>query len=120
MIKRIERPDWKNIGKMSIEKGNYLELLDFWFDHAVEPINKALDSAAEVYGPFTTYSGTCLNLPHTHIADGHKALLINIEPIAKETVSDIAREMVTEGMQHVTHNWGPYHERLRQALEREK
>jgi len=95
-MKKIEIPgvmklsDKRRDGKDYISTDCFLE----WFEKEVEPINKMLDEAVEVYG----YSD--LNVSnHTYASDKqecdtHKALLINIQPIKKETAEEILQSFM--------------------------
>ena len=90
---KIDRPDWYKIAATPWNNINETTLNE-WFDEFVEPINKMLSEAVQVYG---------------YIEDGKpkyyssytwgdsikesKALLINIQPIKKETAEDVLREI---------------------------
>ena len=85
---KIERPDWVNFVGLPKE---YEDTMDDWFSDNVEPINKMLDGAETVYGEnddcwFTRDAGN-------FETNTHKALLINIEPIKKETAEDVLRDL---------------------------
>lgn len=90
-MKKIEKPDWNTMGTY-IMRSHRLEL-DKWFSKHIEPINKMLDEAVEVYeckdepehssGNWYQYPKDCLKI--------NKALLINIQPVKKESAEDVLK-----------------------------
>ena len=90
---KIERPFW---GRGSEEKPGLgpINAPAFykWFDKYVEPVNKMLADAIEVYRIESSPAYTLSPTP----GDTHKALLINIQPIRKETAEDVLRCMLRE------------------------
>ncbi len=89
-MKRIERPDWKDTQHFA---PTMVLLFDRWFTENIEPINKAIDEAVIVCA--VTTSG-CIWTEGAHEKDNYQALLINIEPIKKDTAEDILRELIKE------------------------
>jgi len=118
----IERPDWKNITVHSTQVGGWYcsdeinKNLNDWFDKHVEPINKMLSKAVEVQ------SGNKESL-HWSAYDvreaTHKALLINIEPIVKDTVEIVLRDMTNTLINGTEHDFKAVLERAKKVLEAE-
>lgn len=97
MIKKIERPEWDEYlpaVKTNLNTGFILgdgSKLNKWFDENVEPVNKMFDEAVEVYcqkveplGDFIK-AESCKKASEFH---SHKAYLIGIEPIKKESAEE--------------------------------
>lgn len=84
---KIERPLWYLWFGIS---GGHHDDADEWFDTHVEPINKMLDEAVEVYG-MKAHGGN-IWATKQHEDDSKKALLINIQPIKQETAEDVLRD----------------------------
>ena len=67
---------------------------DIWFDEHVEPINKMLSEGVEVYGsnnrPLDGWN------QKSYESTTHKALLINIEPIKKETKGEACERLLSD------------------------
>jgi len=77
---KIERPDWLGMLK---HRAMDSEILNAWFNAYVSPINKLLSEGVEVYMPSnSTVWGITASKT---FKDTHKALLINIQPIKKES-----------------------------------
>ncbi|MCP3684565.1 MAG: hypothetical protein GY861_18010 [bacterium] len=77
-LRKIERPDW---AKVNFPLGGE-DNLNRWFDNNVEPLNKMLDEAVEVYtSDLNDREETWARRPY---GDTHKALLVNIQPILGE------------------------------------
>ena len=90
MIKKIERPKTDEFIHW-ISKH-----FDDWFDTHIQPINVALDEAVEVTGEnYADDIGWLMGIDRDD-SDTHKALLINIEPIKKETAADVLKEILRE------------------------
>lgn len=100
-MKKIVRPDFKYICKgdhymktPTLYEENFMN----WFNEQVEPINQAIDDAIVVYcdNPQLDHH-SCNNLwtMNNVSNDTHKALLINIEPLKKDTAEDILRDILT-------------------------
>lgn len=94
---KIERPDWFSLAFDIDFKSKTVGELDLWFDQHVEPINKMLSEGVEIYGDHNLgngsapyYSFAYEQIPHS----AHRAILINIEPIQKETAEDVLRDIV--------------------------
>ena len=99
MIKKIERPDWEEVINVDTAL-QYIaprlkRNLERWFNKHIEPINRALDGAVEVYA---NHGETSLGYTWTTKkwagGDTHKAFLINIEPLKQETCADVLKEWV--------------------------
>jgi len=86
---RIEKPE-------HISKNVYANaFFRNWFKEQVEPINKILEAGTEVRGNKTNTLGwSFLEYFPPELNYTHKALLINIEPIKKETAEDVLRDML--------------------------
>lgn len=110
VIKKIERPG-------PFEVCNQ-ESFTQWFDTHIEPINQMIEDAVEVvgskeWGDWTSQSlGNVSNEYRTH-----KALLINIEPIKKETAEDVLRDLIEYAKNNVSVR--ELTERARKVLEGE-
>jgi len=98
---RIEKPDWKNKCLSERVKGDSLlsclAALDYWFEDNVAPVNKMLSAGVEVY--HDRRLGDCLweTDEKENITNTHTALLINIQPIKKETAEDVLRYLIKDG-----------------------
>jgi hypothetical protein len=86
---KIEKPDWSQMCQSGGRIHNFWKSLDEWFEREVEPINKMLSEGIEVQGNISlhpdkgySFSGGVIGKHNPT----HKALLINIEPIKKETI----------------------------------
>lgn len=107
---KIERPLWEALP--DIEADSWTVALNRWFQEKVEPINKMLDEAAVVYGNGIKNVWSEGQLGH----DTHKALLIQIEPIKKETAEDVLRYILkTYGKEHPD-NQDDWRERAKAVL----
>ncbi len=88
---KIERPKWRDFADVTSQ--NILDL-DVWFNTHVGPFNKMFDSAQVVKSV-----GLCW-WPKEHTDSKtdwtETALLINIQPIVKETAEDVLRDLVRE------------------------
>lgn len=99
MIKKIERPDWKNL-PLNLKPGSMqwsanAASIDKWFDEHIKPINEALDEAVVVYGnkvhplkPIAIWS--------QGFTGTHKGLLVNIKPIKQESAADVLKDILTD------------------------
>jgi hypothetical protein len=102
---KIEKPDWKSICD-SILLTHEVSSLNSWFQENVEPVNKMLEGAVEVF----TQSDPA---EHTHWrgykskGDTHKALLINIQEIKPKTKGERAIELLRDMFE--CENIEPYH-----------
>lgn len=87
---KIERPDWNGFFGISDKLG-----VEAWFNDKVEPINKMLSEGVEVFVPkdFKDPDGGFWG-KNKQSFDTHKALLINIQPIKKETAEDVLRDIL--------------------------
>lgn len=97
-MEKIEKPDWFEIIRSKFNNVSSLrDELDKWFQEKVEPINKLLEGAVEVYGwgePDCCYGWSYKNITAKNTSMSHKAYLIGIEPIKKETAKDILKELI--------------------------
>lgn len=99
---KIEKPRWAekllrlNNSDIGFSKAQD-QWLNEWFQEYIEPINKMLGEAVEVYADEAFTNGGSIYLKD-YAGQGYKALLINIEPIKKETAEDVLRYFV-EGVQ---------------------
>lgn len=100
---QIKRPDWEAL-IYHCRDGLNLDLvtvLNKCWDAEAEPINKILAEGVEV----TTYTEKGLDfanwvapLDRPGATPTHKALLINIQPIQKETAEDVLRDCLDNGL----------------------
>ena len=90
---KIEKPFW--FLSFGFE-GKKHDKIDRWFDEHVEPVNKMLAEGVEVWGYPPSESAKEDHIwgvqKDEHLT--HKALLINIQPIKKETAEDVLKELV--------------------------
>ena len=94
MIKRIECPDWDRLFRHDSRRLNETITMVFarWFRENVEPINKMLSEGYTVY-----YNGHHIWYKGSPGRDAiNKALVINIEPIKKETAEDVLRDILAK------------------------
>lgn len=98
MIKRIKTPDWADGHVVQDEDGELLDINE-WFNKYVEPINRALEAAVEVYcwDEGNNWHAVEHDLGKFAPNNHSKALLINIEPIKQETCADVLRDWVAGG-----------------------
>lgn len=91
---KIEQPNWTNIMGMTKPNSHYESRLRWWFEEHVEPINKMLAEGVEVAGDEVD-KDTWIWGSH-YMDDGceKKALLINIQPIKKETAEEVLRDYI--------------------------
>ena len=104
-MKKIERPDWLEHGRAvnklpaTPEDNEYLftvDAFDHWFDKVIKPHNKLIESAVSVYARVPSGEQPCVwveSHKRDDIPDTHRAYLINIQPIKKETAEDVLREL---------------------------
>ena len=96
---KIERPDWLVLMRPDrTDPDSYFKKSEFdeWFDKHVEPINKMLEEGVEVYND-ETLSDTiwAYDMRPEFVKDQtRKALLINIQPIVKETAEDVLSDIL--------------------------
>lgn len=85
---RIEKPNWPG----SEWLGGMSERFNAWFDKEVEPINGLLSEGGEVYGE----NDGCWfdDGAQDERINTHKALLINIQPIKKDTANTLLKDLV--------------------------
>jgi hypothetical protein len=82
----VERPDWLNIWGSS-------KSLNEWFDQHVAPLNDLLANGVEVVQDHTFSKTIWDSKPGSSLEATHKALLIGITPIKKDTAEDVLREL---------------------------
>lgn len=89
---KIERPDWKK--EIWKDLGSWRPL-NVWFDQHVEPINKMLSEGVEITCHRNSFTSQDSWYATKNLYEAtHKALLINIEPIKKDTTDDVLREFI--------------------------
>lgn len=130
-MKKIERPDWESLNfdivQTSADGSSFIltpkDRLDKWFDEYVDPVNKMIDEAVEVYQKRPCTDGLWYPAMHKE-SYTHRALLINIQPIKQETCADVLRDFLTvKDDVYGSSVYGPWKylfERARLALEREQ
>lgn len=108
---------------MRIEKPRYIHkdfVFDEWFDREVEPVNKMLKGAVEVSGfgdaPNWTWKQDIENLSYAGRPE-YRALLINIEPIKKETAEDVLRDWLGKANSRGLIDWTELKTRAERVLE---
>lgn len=101
---KIERPRFKSLIAFKPEK-TIADIFNEWFDENVQPINDLLEKSVQVYSckaceyePMDVWKTS----PEDHVdEDGtkwctdYKGLLINVQPIKKDTVEDVLRDMIS-------------------------
>lgn len=116
---KIERPDWKKICYQNEAFHLYLNELDKWFDTHIEPINKMLSEGVEVAVDKTRSGWHTNKTPFGQIGGAtHKALLINIEPIKRETREEQLEKFVMD-FYTTSYDWPAFKKRDK-FLERAK
>lgn len=96
---KIKEPDWKRLIVTEGEHTPELLNLNVWFAENIAPYEfYKPEDAVEVYGRRNEMQDNMyFNFDEKeYIIDTHKALLINIEPIKKETAEDVLRDFVRE------------------------
>lgn len=100
---RIEKPDWRAPFGIKVADSMLPIILNGWFQSKVEPINKMLAEGVAVNAFKITETMTDSEKQSVGMwtcgewddgRDTHKALLINIKPIKKETAEDVLRDIV--------------------------
>ena len=77
-MKKIKRPDFEQMWRDHESIDAYAYLYE-WFDTYVEPLNKLIEGAVEVY---TEENWQCIYKQKRHCPDAtHRAYLIGIEPL---------------------------------------
>lgn len=118
---KIEKPDWLELLNYG-PTGFNLEtesILDTWFRRNVEPVNKMLSEGVEVYS-YENESGWVVRELNNSGDLEEKALLINIQPIVRETAEDVLRDYLETEEESIRKN-GPYHNSpFTQIIERAK
>jgi len=87
---RIEKPEWTDMVQQNMKMESVYNNLNYWFRRKVEPINTLLAEGVPVFGE-RTVGGFDRWLDSAGPNTDSKALLINIEPIKKETAEDVLR-----------------------------
>jgi len=91
---QIEKPTWWKLINGTFPPQFSVDSLAKWFEENVEPINKMLAEGVEVFSKYDkTYLGYMWSTADNH-HQNHKALLINIQPIEKETAEDVLRDFI--------------------------
>jgi len=90
-MKKIERPDWDDVLEEDPLSITQEDELNTWFNQFVEPINELLENAVKVYG---IPQDNCTFGQDQDNYDTHKALLIDIQPIEKETAEDVLKDFL--------------------------
>lgn len=96
---KIKRPIWYRAmlpyNLTNEDSASCSEAFDRWFDEQIEPINKLFEDAVEVrkfeHSLWSTHAQS--NWFSDENKCSHKALLIDIQPIKKETAEDVLRDM---------------------------
>lgn len=114
-MKKIERPDWENILESQTIRRHLVAVLNGWFNWNVEPVNKLLEDAVEVYSDskraWSTHPDDAL------IGNTHKALLIDVQAIKKDSLDDILEDFKKNVMGDPTTDIVEISNRLRKVLE---
>ena len=106
---KIERPDW------SLFVDEFGVDFDKWFDSEIEPLNKILEGAEWVHC-FKDLERNCWECDsQPHEKDTHKALLIGIEPIKRESAEEILNEILESNMHGNIMDWDVLHEKIHRA-----
>lgn len=101
---KIEKPDWEIIKRnhpigFACSKPEDYQLSQ-WFKENVDPVNKLLSEGVEVVGKVKNIDGGLTNKKYwcaTQIQntnETHTGLLINIQPIKKETAEDVLKDLI--------------------------
>ena len=100
-MKKIERPDWNNLIYHCRDGLNIdlITVLDKCWDEYVEPMNKLIENAVEVSGESRSSTDGLWNMHETILGKAlpnhtHKAYLIGIEPIKKESKYDFIKWVI--------------------------
>ena len=107
-MKTIERPDWQMICESLHTENDYLreDHVNRWFDTHIEPHNKLIESAVEVYAHNPNKQLTPDNWKSVkYDQDTHRAYLIGIEPIKKDTAEDVLRDIVNKDLTNFKDIW---------------
>ena len=86
-MKKIEKPDWFNF----CEDYDPMGELNSWFDENIAPINDAV----RLYSPNGVDDWCSTNQLKKAT---HQAYLINIEPLKKDTLEDLVRDILENGV----------------------
>lgn len=93
MSLEIKEPDWAGAGWFCHRGAEYLK---YWFRENVEPVNKLLREGTEARKYIDPAEGDVWfsNKDAFGPNDREKALLIDIQPIQKDTAEDVLRDFV--------------------------
>lgn len=117
MIKPIKRPDWFE-GPVYRKNGKPYCLDTFW-NNAIEPLNQAIEKGVEVTGSADD-DGWFFSEYNNRKTDTHRAILIGIEPIKKETLENVVKDWLEFEEGEIREN-GPYvSDTLPKLIERAK
>jgi len=98
IMKKIERPDWGKLIYVNWhDKSVSWYEIDWWFKTHIKPLNKAIDEALEVNLIKEENMVHDLNFD-VKKTNTHKALLINITPIVKDTAESVLRDILENGI----------------------
>lgn len=95
-MKKIERPDWCEVLARCNPDTADISFLNQWFNEVIQPINKLLDSAVEVYAPSREGKWDTNQITITCQPDSHRAWLIDIERINNESCADVLKDMLND------------------------
>jgi len=90
---RIEKPGFVLSDRYDVEFNN-------WFDEHVEPVNEAIRNGVEVYASNEVLDDETWHKNMFNDLRTHKALLINIQPIEKDSAEKVLRDMIAIKKQH--------------------
>jgi len=92
-MKRIEKPDFTDFIVCNARMTDMVGSLGSWFDEHIEPLNKLIDKDIAVTG-FMEHRGNWVWSEEPSEADTHKAYLIGIEPIEKDSAEKVLRDLL--------------------------
>lgn len=92
---KIEKPDFQEIASQHCSDGHLRSIdfskIDAWFAETIEPINKLLAEAEELFG---TDDGCWFDSNSQDFnTNTHHGYIIGVEPLKKETAADVLREI---------------------------
>ena len=90
-MKKIEKPAWFNF----CEDYDPMAKLNSWFDENITPINDAIDDAVRLYSPNGVEDWCSTNQLKKAT---HQAYLINIEPLKEDTLENLVRDILDNGV----------------------
>lgn len=124
---RIEKPDWSKLMDHRMNPNGHtlsqaqVQWLNEAWQECVEPINKMLEAGVEVSGLQSEKDGawtftTPREMKPNSYPRTHRALLINVQEIKKETPEDVLRDYMALSESYPQKDWEELEARAKKVL----